>query len=187
MIGTTGPFTDALGKPLVAKGQFRACPIDPSVFVDANGSPHLHFGNGTCFVVRLGPELVSLSGNPLDTPPPGFREAANLFARNGVHYLMWSENDTRDATCQVSWVRARSPLGPFTKAAGNPVLKRNPSADILATGGSRCVFQRPGADEWYIAYHRFKVPGGDGYHREVCIDRHFFNADGSIKPVVPTR
>ena len=41
-------------------------------------------------------------------------------------------------------------------------------------------------DEHYLVYHRFKIPGGDGTHRETCIDRVSFNADGTIIPVKPT-
>ena len=44
----------------------------------------------------------------------------------------------------------------------------------------------PGTDDWYIAYHRFAIPGGDGMHRETTIDRLSFDADGPIKKVVPT-
>ena len=44
----------------------------------------------------------------------------------------------------------------------------------------------PGTDDWYIAYHRFAIPGGDGTHREVTIDRLRFNPDGTIAKVVPT-
>ena len=46
--------------------------------------------------------------------------------------------------------------------------------------------QVPGTDEWYIAYHRFAIPGGDGTHRETTIDRLTFGADGLIQKVVPT-
>lgn len=42
------------------------------------------------------------------------------------------------------------------------------------------------ADEYYIAYRRFKIPGGDGTHRETCIDRMSFDDDGTIVPVVAT-
>jgi hypothetical protein len=50
----------------------------------------------------------------------------------------------------------------------------------------------PGTDDWYIIYHRFTIPKGitmgaaAGYHREVCIDRLYFNKDGTIKEVKPT-
>jgi hypothetical protein len=44
----------------------------------------------------------------------------------------------------------------------------------------------PGTDEWYIAYHRFAIPGGDGMHRETTIDKLNFTRDGAIAPIVPT-
>jgi hypothetical protein len=40
--------------------------------------------------------------------------------------------------------------------------------------------------EHYLVYHRFKILGGDGTHREVCIDRLSFNSDCTIVPVAPT-
>jgi hypothetical protein len=40
--------------------------------------------------------------------------------------------------------------------------------------------------EYYIVYHRWAIPDGDGNHREICIDKMKFNADGTIAPVVPT-
>jgi hypothetical protein len=33
---------------------------------------------------------------------------------------------------------------------------------------------------------RLKIPGGDGTLPEVCINRIFFNTDGTIVPVQPT-
>jgi hypothetical protein len=44
----------------------------------------------------------------------------------------------------------------------------------------------PGRDECYIVYHRFKIPGGDGTHRETGIDRLSFGSDGTIVPVKST-
>ena len=41
----------------------------------------------------------------------------------------------------------------------------------------------PGRDEWVIAYHRFRIPGGDGYNRETCISPLMHAADGKIEPV----
>jgi len=65
------------------------------------------------------------------------------------------------------------------------ILQENASLGILATGGST-VLAIPARDEYYIVYHRFKIPGGDGTHREVCIDRMSFNSDGTIASVKPT-
>jgi hypothetical protein len=44
----------------------------------------------------------------------------------------------------------------------------------------------PGTDEWYIAYHRRPLNDKDGHHREMAIDRLYFNDDGTIRPVVMT-
>jgi hypothetical protein len=44
----------------------------------------------------------------------------------------------------------------------------------------------PGTDDWYIAYHRFAMPNGNGTNRETTIDKLEFGEDGLIKPVVPT-
>ena len=54
----TGPFTDAIGKPLVtddmtsngARGWWND--IDPTAFIDANGQAWLSWGNGTCFLAN---------------------------------------------------------------------------------------------------------------------------------------
>ncbi|RYZ62302.1 MAG: hypothetical protein EOP09_18950, partial [Proteobacteria bacterium] len=35
--------------------------------------------------------------------------------------------------------------------------------------GHHSVVQIPGRDEWVIAYHRFIIPGGDGFNRETCV------------------
>lgn len=64
----------------------------------------------------------------------------------------------------------------FVKASINPILRKNTALGILGTlpGGA-----------FYIGYHRFAIPNGDGTQREVCIDRLELNADGTIVPVVP--
>ena len=44
----TGPFRDALGRPLVENGE-----IDPTVFIDDDGQAYLYWGNPQP-VVRAG-------------------------------------------------------------------------------------------------------------------------------------
>jgi hypothetical protein len=90
----------------------------------------------------------------------------------------------------VRYGTSDTPLGKITVPANNSVIAKNPALGIYGTGHNS-VIQVPGRDEWYIVYHRFTYPQGitmrgPGYHREVCIDKLEFNADGSIKPVKPT-
>ena len=42
-------------------------------------------------------------------------------------------------------------------------------------------------DNYYIVYHRHDNPHSNrGFHRQVCIDKLEFNADGSIAPIEGT-
>ena len=185
-LSPTGPFKDALGKPLIGVSQYGVVSIDPYVFIDDDGQRYLYFGNGGLRVGKLNSDMVSFSSTPTNINPPGSSgtiEGSAIFKRNGTYYLQWSEGDTRLATYRVAYGRAQSPLGPFTRLA--VILEQNTSLGILGPGGST-VLSIPSRDEYYIAYHRFKIPGGDGTHRETCIDRLYFNTDGTIVPVKPT-
>lgn len=182
----TGPFKDPLGKPLVANWQYGVMSIDPYVFVDDDGQRYLYFGNNGIRVGKLNPDMVSFASTPTNIDPSGISgtiEGSAMFKRKGTYYLQWSEGDTRQPTYRVAYGSAQSPLGPFTRLA--VILEQDTKLGILCAGGST-VLSIPSRDEYYIVYHRFKIPGGDGTHRETCIDRLYFNGDGTIVPVKPT-
>jgi beta-xylosidase len=177
----TGPFKDPLGKPLVRKAALRGQMIDPMVFIDDDGSAYLYFGQGNCHAVKLNDDMISFDSTKLVSfKPQGYNEGSFVFKRKGKYYLMWSEYDTRDPRYSVAYATADHPLGPFTKAAENPVLK---GKGVVKGAGHHSVVQVPGKDEWYIAYHRFIIPGGNGYNRETCISPMRFDAAGHILPV----
>jgi large repetitive protein len=179
-----GPFKDALGKPLVAKGAFSGQMIDPQVFHDDDGSDYLYWGNGGAYVVKLGADMVSFDASAVKTiTPAGYNEGAFVFKRKGIYYFSWSENDTRDEDYRVAYAVGTSPYGPFSKQG--VILSKDLTQGIKGTG-HHSVVQVPGTDDWYIAYHRFAIPNGDGTHRETTIDRLTFSATNTIDPVVPT-
>ncbi|MDG4770729.1 AbfB domain-containing protein [Solwaraspora sp. WMMD792] len=60
-------------------------------------------------------------------------------------------------------------------------------ADGIRGTGHHSVVSAPDRDTWHIAYHRFAVPAGNGTNREVVIDPMEFAADGTIRPIVPSR
>lgn len=176
-----GPFADPLGRPLVEKGKYRGQAIDPMVFVDDDGSAYLYWGQGNCYAVKLNEDMISFEEAQVKRiTPPGYNEGAFVIKRKGVYYLMWSEYDTRDPRYSVAYGTSDSPMGPFTKAAENPILKGN---GLVKGAGHHSVVQVPGRDEWFIAYHRFAIPDGTGYKRETCISPMRFNADGTIQKV----
>ncbi|MEU3335799.1 family 43 glycosylhydrolase [Streptomyces sp. NPDC006668] len=184
-----GPFADALGEPLVAKGRFRGQMIDPAVFTDDDGTSYLYWGNGHAYVVPLNDDMTSFDPSKVEEiTPRDFREGSFVVEREGTYYFMWSEDDTRSEDYHVAYATGPSPLGPWTERG--TILSKRPEYGILGTG-HHSVVKVPGADEWYVVYHRFALngpgrPGGDGMHRETTIDRLWFAADGTLQPVVPT-
>ena len=180
----TGPFTDPLGKPLIARGAFTGQMIDPAVFTDDDGKRYLYWGNGRAYVVPLNDDMVSFDASKVtDITPSGYNEGTFVVKRNGTYYFMWSENDTRDENYRVAYATGPSPTGPWTKRG--VILEKRLDLGIKGPG-HHSVVQVPNTDDWYIAYHRFAIPGGDGTHRETTIDKLEFDSADLIKKVVPT-
>ncbi|UZX03330.1 family 43 glycosylhydrolase [Arthrobacter sp. CDRTa11] len=180
-----GPFVDS-GAPLVDKAAYGgAQQIDPAVFTDNDGVSYLFWGNGTARYVPLNADMVSYTAANVKTISglSQFREGPFVHQRNGTFYMTYSIDDTRSENYRVGYATASSIAGPWTYKG--VILEKKPELGILGTGHNSVV-QVPGTDDWYIVYHRFAIPGGDGMHRETTIDRLTYAADGSIKPVVPT-
>jgi beta-xylosidase len=184
-----GPYKDHLGKPLINEFYNDAQPIDQFVFKDKSGEYYIVYGGwGRCNIGRLNDEFTSLV--PFDDgdlvkeiTPESYVEGPVMFYRNDKLYFMWSEGNWGDNTYKVAWSMADSPFGPFERMG--TVLESDPE---IATGaGHHSVLNIPGTDDWYIVYHRRPIPNMDRDHRVVCIDRMYFNDDGTIKPVVMTR
>ena len=192
----TGPFRDS-GKPLVdflPEGVGGGQQIDPEVFHDpVSGNDYLYWGNGYLAVALLNRDMTSIDKSTIQvmTPDPTFREGATVFYRDGWYYFLFSEDDTRSPNYRVRYAMSKSPIGPLTIPEDNLVIARRDEEGIYGTGHNS-VLQIPGKDEWYIVYHRFNYPKGitmgdsAGFHREVCIDKMEFDANGLILQVIPT-
>jgi hypothetical protein len=183
-----GPFKDALGAPLVKAGQYAPQSIDPYVFIDDDGTRYLLFGSGGggLRMAKLNADMVSFANTPSNISPSGASgtlEGAGMFKRKGTYYLYWSEGDTRNASYRMAYAQAQAVLGPFTRLL--TLLEQNTTLGILGPGGGT-ILAIPARDELYVAYHRFKIPGGNGTNREICIDRLLVNSDGTLAPVKPT-
>lgn len=185
-VGATpvGPFVD-LGRPLVAKGDFPGAMIDPSVFIDSDGTAYLYWGNTFAYAVPLGEDMMSFDPAAVQSwQPRGFREAAWVHRRDCTYYLTWSENDTRDANYRVRYATGESPLGPWVD--GDIILEKDHQRGILGTG-HHSIIQIPHTDEWVIAYHRFTIPDGHGYRRETMFDVLHHGPSGLLQKVVHSR
>ena len=196
----TGPFTD-LGHPMITESPTgRGQQIDVDVFTDpVSGKSYLYWGNGYMAGAELNKDMVSIKKKTLAvlTPEGGtlqdyaYREAPYVFYRNGLYYFMWSVDDTGSPNYHVAYGTSTSPLGPIKVATDPIVTIQNPEKEIYGPAHNS-VICKPGTDEWYIVYHRINKHYLDkslspGTHREGCIDRLEFNADGTIKRVELTK
>ena len=186
-----GPFTAQpeamiLNNEAVTSGQA----IDPAAFEDPEtGKFYLFWGNGGPsngpVYAELSDDMLSIKQDTLERIGglTDYREGTFLNYRDGLYHLTYSIDDTGSPNYRVGYATATSVDGPWTYHG--VILEKDPTQGILGTGHSSIV-QVPGTDEWYIAYHRFALPGGDGTHRETTIDRLTFGADGLMEKVVPT-
>ncbi len=181
----TGPFKDALERPLIQKGgKVNINPIDPYPLIDDGGQAYLYYGNGRCAqVVKLKPDMITLDGDPVDVLLKDFREGIVVFKRHGKYYFMWSIDDARSPNYRVGWGISDSPTGPVTSPAKDFIVLQKNGAAVATAHHS--VLNIPGTDRWYVAYHRHAIPNGSGFKRETCLVRMEFNPDGSIKPMDP--
>jgi beta-xylosidase len=183
-----GPYKDHIGKPLINEFYNYAQPIDQFVFKGKSGGYYIAYGGwGRCNIGRLNDDFTALipfnDGDLVkEITPEGYVEGPVMFYRNDKLYFMWSEGSWVDNTYKVAYSIADTPFGPFERLG--TVLESDPE---IATGaGHHSVLNIPGTDDWYIVYHRRPIPNHDRDHRVVCIDRIYFNDDGTIKPIIMT-
>ncbi|SDC72746.1 Glycosyl hydrolases family 43 [Massilia sp. PDC64] len=184
-----GPFRDALGKPLIGQIHNGAQPIDQMVFRDDDGQVYMVYGGWKhANVVKLAPDLLSVVPFPDGTtfkeitPDPDYVEGPFMAKRKGVYYFMWSEGEWTGPDYRVAYAMGPSPFGPFKRIG--TILAQD--GRIARGAGHHSIVNVPGTDEWYIAYHRRPLGETDGNHRELAVDRLYFNDDGTIRPVVMT-
>lgn len=175
-----GPYRDAIGKPLISSKDphFKGY-IDPTVYIDEDGSSYIYWGGmGNLFGSKLKDNMIELDGERIQvTNLKNYEEAPWLFKKDGLYYMAYStSNGYRKGP--IRYATATSPLGPWQDRD-----------DIL--GVAYNSFTNHGAiveykDKWYMVYHNGALPGGGDYNRSVCIDRLFFNEDGTIQFVEQT-
>jgi beta-xylosidase len=92
---------------------------------------------------------------------------------------MYSSGFYASSTYAIGYATSKSPLGPYKKAAENPILKTIPS--IISGPGHNCLFL--GHDQQlYSAYHVHTYYEQPSHDRQVFIDRvHFHQNKLSIE------
>lgn len=190
----TGPFRDAIGKPLFENGSWDH--IDPTVMIDDDGQAWLMWGNPQCYYLKLNRDMISYSGElgRLDMTEEAFggpmmskREKGKTYKdsyvegpwlskRNGVYQLLYAAGGVPE---HISYSTAPNPTGPWTYAG-----------EIMPLSDTKSFTNHCGVADYkghsYFFYHTGKLPKGGGFGRSVAVEEFKYNADGSFPTILPT-
>ncbi|HYG07141.1 MAG TPA: glycoside hydrolase family 43 protein [Stenotrophomonas sp.] len=173
-----GPWSDPVWLPGVDG-------IDPSLFIDDDGRAYL-LNNGPpegkpryeghraiwlqAFDLKsgqpFGPRKVLIDGGVEPQKNPIWIEGPHIYRRDGWYYLSCAEGGTGPQHSQVV-LRARSPWGPFTPYAHNPILTQRDlpanRADPIANAGHADLVE--GKDgSWWAIFLASRIYG-DGHYQ----------------------
>ena len=170
-----GPFKP---QPNYMQGVFG---IDPGVLVGKDGSAYMYWGSKDALVMaKLKPDMLEIEGEvqAIDNlPKKGLQEGPFTFERDGVYYLTYPH--VANKIERLEYATSSSPTGPF-KWAGV----------LLDESESRCWTVHQSIVEyrgqWYLFYHDRDLSPSFDKRRAIRADKLFFEADGSIRKVVPT-
>ena len=199
----TGPFRDAIGKPLFENGSWDH--IDPTVMIDDDGQAWLMWGNPRIYYLKLNKDMISYSGElgMIDMTEEGFgapsmdkREKDKKYKDNytegpwlrkvdaskykvdpaKAYQLLYAAGGVPE---HISYSTAPSPTGPWTYAG--PIM---PLCDTKSFTNHCGVADYKGHS--YFFYHTGKLPNGGGFGRSVAVEEFKYNADGSFPTIMPT-
>lgn len=193
-----GPFTgvgDWKNTPDVAGGYNGA--FDMELYIDTDNKPYLYYsgrGISGIFVVQLDPTDLSKFAGPVKHLFGFNRE--HLWERYGemneytdvawiegpwlqkykdTYYLQYSASGTQWKTYAEGYYTSKSPMGPFTYAPNNPLLRKT---DGLVTGTAHgCIVEGPDGNLWqFYTIVLSNPPGG----RRIGMDRIVFDKNGNM-------
>jgi hypothetical protein len=154
--------------------------IDPGVLIDKDGSAYLYYAQNALFVARLKPNMVEIEGEPKridNLPKKGLQEGPFAFERSGIYYLTYPHVENKIE--RLEYATSRSPMGPF-KWAG--VILDESASGCWTVHHSIVDYQ----GQWYLFYHDRDLSPSFDKNRSIRADKLFFNADGTIRKVIPT-
>lgn len=169
-----GPYTP---EPAPIKG-IRG--IDPNVFIDKDGQGYLYWSQQNIYAAKLKENMLELASEPVvlqDLPTKGLKEGPYMFERNGLYYLTYPHVENKIE--RLEYAIGDNPLGPF-KFAG-VIMDESPTG-CWTNHHSFIQFK----NQWYLFYHHNDLSPQFDKNRSIRVDSLFFEANGTIKKVIPT-
>ena len=112
-------------------------------------------------------------------------EGPCAFKRGNSYYLMYSANHYLGENYSLGYATAQHPLGPYRKAANNPVLRKDTDRGGVVSGPAHnCVTLSPDGTEMLCLYAGRTKATGD--RRVLLMDRMVIRKDGTLVVHGPT-
>ncbi|KRD11261.1 glycoside hydrolase [Flavobacterium sp. Root901] len=175
-----GPFKDALGRALITNDMTKFTDIswddiDPTVYIDSDGQAYLFWGNTSCHYAKLKENMTEIDGEIHHIELPNFTEAPWIHKHKNWYYLSYAYEFPE----KIAYAMSKSITGPWeykgilNEIAGN------------SNTNHQSIIEFKG--QWYFIYHNgASKPDGGSFRRSVCIDKLFYNKDGTMKRIVMT-
>ncbi|TKK67732.1 beta-xylosidase [Ilyomonas limi] len=187
-----GPFTQKIIRPI----DTTIKEIDPFVFIDTDGKIylyHVRLQNGNrIFVAQLNDSLSAIIPNTVqecisavNNPQPWentksvswtVTEGPCVIKRKDDYCMFYSANDFRNPDYAVGYATANSPIGPWTKYSGNPIISRQLSG-IKGTGHGDIL--KDEKDDWWYVLHTHYSDSVVG-PRKTAIVQFRFNSTNNV-------
>jgi beta-xylosidase len=176
--GPEGPFVD--------RAKLVENAIDAHCFRDDDGRLYLYYVQFPGFRITMQRMRTPLEkeGDPVEILKPTepwekksghVTEGPFMLKHQGTYYLLYSGTGADSPDYGVGYATAKSPLGPFVKYSGNPIISRG--GGVFGPGHGCVVADAAGA-LWHV-YHQQRDQE-KGWHRFLCIDPLWFDGDGVL-------
>ena len=154
--------------------------IDGSFLVDDDGTVYLYYvrldGQNKIYVAKMKDDLSEIeeeypnclisAEEPWETLDCLIAEGPFVLKHKGLYYLTYSCNHTRCVDYAVGYAVSKSPIGPFKKHEGNPIMRKNGS---LVGVGHHSFFKAENGT-LYCAYHCHNVNSDYFKPRMSCLN-----------------
>lgn len=183
----TGPFKPARADPLVSdrmtpKAKRPWEDIDPTVWIETDGTAWLSWGNGDCYLAKLKPNMTELDGPIQKINVPHYVEGPWLFKRKDLYYLVYAAIIPPNGGEQIAYATAETITGPWTYRG---VITGNAKNSFTIHPG---IVEFKGQDYFFYHFAGLTLNGQKGAlgRRAVCVEYLYYNDDGTIKPIKQT-
>ena len=168
--------------------------IDPCVLQASDGNAYLFWGAGRC--AKLKPNMKELADdtpkekvkfgnrefemygvNCLKDLPNRQAEGPFAFEANGWYYLTYPY--VRENTEVLGYAMSKNPMGPYEYKG--LIMSEQPNG---CWTNHHSIVNYKG--QWYLFYHHNYFSPRDDKRRSACIEKLYFNADGTIQEVKQT-